>query len=67
MTRFTGPDGPYPVQFEWPEGICGHVTGKFIVKTHFGREVPEPVDLLCTRGAGHEPAEDHFTELNWYD
>jgi len=64
---FTGPDGPYRPEFEWPEGICGAVTGRFVVESGYGRDVPEPVDLLCTRDAGHEPAEGHFTELTWME
>lgn len=65
--RLTGPDGPCQPEFDWPEGACGKPVGKFIVKSYFGRDAPEPADLLCTRDAGHAPADDHFTEVNWYD
>jgi hypothetical protein len=67
MPRFTGPDGPWTPVFEWPEGACGQPVGKFTVKSDFGRDLPPPVDLLCTRDAGHDPGEGHFTELAWYD
>lgn len=67
MPRFTGPDGPYPVEFAWPDGICGEVVGRFRVVSMFGRDVPAPADLLCTKNAGHDPDEGHFCELNWQD
>ena len=67
MRVFTGPDGPYRPEFTWPDGICGKKVGTFIVKSGYGREVPAPEPLLCTRGAGHDPGEGCFTELAWME
>ena len=67
MRVFTGPDGPYQPEFEWPEGACGKEVGKFIVRSGYGRSVPEPVPLLCTRPDSHDPDEACFTELTWWE
>lgn len=65
MRVFTGPDGPYQPGLTWPEGVCGKEIGNFIVKSMYGRSVPEPEPLLCTREPDHEG--DHITELTWWE
>jgi hypothetical protein len=66
MRVSTGPDGPRQPEFEWPEGICGKVVGSFAVRSGYGGDVPDPVDLLCTRPDTHDD-EVHLTELTWME
>lgn len=60
---FTGPNGPLQPELSWPDENCNHVTGKFTVRSKYGRDVPEPEPLQCTREPGHDG--DHYTELAW--
>jgi len=62
---FTGPDGPLQPELTWPDGNCNEQTGEFSVKSMYGRDVPEPEPLRCTREPGHDGG--HFTELVWHE